>query len=87
MSAVLSQVHVQAALREARLHGWKGSVHAHPEAAGFVCVLTSPDYDPAAQSGRMVTARGADAFAALRGAVAVTTPEDGQVVTTRGGVQ
>lgn len=65
-----------AAARDAGLTGWKASVHRHPEAAGFVAVLTSPDFNPLTRAGRMVSARGrdqADAFAAVlekaRGAV------------------
>lgn len=55
------------AVRDAGLTGWKATVHRHPEAAGYVAVLSSPDFNPVTRAGRMIAARGRevpDAFAA-----------------------
>ena len=56
-----------AAVRDAGLTGWKAIVRAHPEVNGrFVCVLTSPDYNPVTKAGVIVAQNGrdqADAFA------------------------
>ncbi|EDX81267.1 hypothetical protein BBAL3_2424 [Brevundimonas sp. BAL3] len=57
---------VTSAVRDAGFVGWKGVLRRHPEAAGFVAILTSPDYDPVRRRGLIHVARGrdeADAFA------------------------
>lgn len=56
-----------AAVRDAGFPGWKCAIRSHPEVTGRkVCVLTSPDYNPATHEGRIITCIGkdeADAFA------------------------
>lgn len=43
------------ALDNAGLTGWKVSFHSHAEVNGRrACVLTSPDYNPVKQTGRMI---------------------------------
>jgi len=58
------------AVRDAGLPGWKCALLRHPESVGVVAVLTSPDFNPVTQTGRMVTRRGRDAADAFAQAVA-----------------
>lgn len=63
-------------VHNAGLDGWKSAVRTNPAGPGVVAVLTSPDFDPLAGTGRMVSAVAAwstravfDAIALARGPV------------------
>lgn len=59
-------------LAEAGLVGWKAKVRALDETGDWVCILTSPDYNPAAQppAGRLFAGRGRDDMKAIGAAIA-----------------
>lgn len=76
MTAPLSAAEARTgqAMAKAGLHGWKLTVCADPERAGFVAILTSPDYRPLT-SGRMVSARGLDPEAAITAGIVKAAPQ------------
>lgn len=57
------------ACRDAGLPGWKAAIKRMDESRDVVAVLTSPDFNPLTQTGRMITRRGRDAAEAFARAV------------------
>jgi len=66
----MTPAEIQAVLSAAALTGWKAVVKPLDETTGHVAVVTSPDFNPVTQAGRLFAARDEEPGSALIAAIA-----------------